>query len=175
MHALKSLLLLVLALSLAACGFHLRGSGESSQLPFRAIYVGGASPVVEPLQRYVRLSPGTTLLKSPAGAEAMIQIEQEKTDKVIRTLSSAGKVLEYELRYSVIYSVHSGSGATLMESLEVPVRRYLTYSDAELYGKGAEEELLMKDMRNDIAQQIVRRVALYKPTPQQLSSQPAAQ
>jgi outer membrane lipopolysaccharide assembly protein LptE/RlpB len=76
--------------------------------------------------------------------------------------------------YSVIYSVHSGSGATLMESLEVPVRRYLTYSDAELYGKSAEEDLLMKDMRNDIAQQIVRRVALYKPTPQQLSSQPAA-
>lgn len=173
MQAFKSLLLM-LALSLSACGFHLRGSGESSQLPFSAIYVGGSSPVVEPLQRYVRLSPGTTLMKAPTGAEALIQIEQEKTDKVIRTLSSSGKVLEYELRYSVIYSVHAANGEVLLDSLEVPVRRYLTYSDAELYGKGAEEELLMKDMRNDIAQQIVRRVALYKPTPAQLSSRPAA-
>jgi len=171
MHALKFLLLLVLALSLAACGFHLRGSGESSQLPFRAIYVGGASPVVEPLQRYVRLSPGTTLLKSPAGAEAMIQIEQEKTDKVIRTLSSAGKVLEYELRHSISYRLRGPGGATLLPSADIQSKRYLTYHDSELYGKGAEEELLIKDMRNDLAQQIVRRIALFKPTAKQQSSQ----
>ena len=171
MSPLRNLTLAVVTFALAGCGFHLRGSGESSQLPFRAMYVEGGSPVVEPLKRYVRLSPGTRLTDTPAEAEAVIAIESDSSEKVIRSLSASGKVLEYELRHSISYRLRGPGGATLLPSADIQSKRYLTYHDSELYGKGAEEELLIKDMRNDLAQQIVRRIALFKPTAKQQSSQ----
>lgn len=171
MSLLRNLTLTTVAVALAGCGFHLRGSGESSQLPFRAMYVEGGSPVAEQLKRHVRLSPGTRLTDTPAEAEAVIAIESDNSEKVIRSLSAAGKVLEYELRHSVSYSLRGPGGMSLLPVADIQSKRYLTYSDAELYGKGAEEELLIKDMRNDLAQQIVRRIALFRPTAQQQSSQ----
>ena len=170
MTLLRNLALASLAATLTGCGFHLRGSGESSQLPFHAIYVEGSGPVCEPLKRQVRLSPGTRLTDAPQQAEAIIAVNNDRSEKVIRSISASGKVLEYELRQRVSYSLRGPGGAPLLPAAEIQSKRYLTYSDAELYGKGAEEELLIRDMHNDLAQQIVRRIAMFRPNTQQQSS-----
>jgi len=39
----------------------------------------------------------------------------------------------------------------------------MTYSDAEILAKEQEEQLLFRDMRSDMVQQILRRLASAKP------------
>jgi LPS-assembly lipoprotein len=41
----------------------------------------------------------------------------------------------------------------------VQLAREVTYNDAEILAKEAEEQLLFRDMQNDMVQQVMRRLA----------------
>jgi LPS-assembly lipoprotein len=45
----------------------------------------------------------------------------------------------------------------------VQLTRDVTYNDAEILAKEAEEQLLFRDMQTDMVQQILRRLAAAKP------------
>src|ERR1039457_20484 len=88
---LRSLLVLLLALSLAACGFHLRGLAN---LPFQSVYISGSASIVEDLKKSFS-SSGVKVLPSPEGAQALVEFLSETNEKRILSLSGGGKVSEY--------------------------------------------------------------------------------
>ena len=49
------------------------------------------------------------------------------------------------------------------EPITVMTRREFSYTDSQVLGKEQEEQLLFRDMREDAATQIVRRLAALKP------------
>jgi LPS-assembly lipoprotein len=145
---------------LAACGFQLRGDVV---IPFRDIYIAAPanSPVAADLTR--KLQATNTKLAASAGvADGRLAIVDEFRDKIILSLSAAGRVIEYQLRLRVAYQLTDTKGAVLIERSEVNLLRNMSYDDAFVLAKAQEEALLFKDMQNDVVQQILRRLSRVK-------------
>ena len=154
-------LVLGLALAVAACGFRLRGAAE---LPFQALYVPGANTGIGlDLKRNIEAGTGAKVLDTPAGADAVLVFTQEAREKEILSLTSTGRVREFQLRYRVGFRVHDGKGANYVPPSVVQLTRDVTYNDAEILAKEAEEQLLFRDMQADMVQLIMRRLAAAKP------------
>ena len=154
-------LLVALALAVASCGFHLRGTAE---LPFRSLYVPGANTGIGlDLKRNIQAGTGAKVVDTPATADAVLEFTQEAREKEILSLTSTGRVREFQLRYRVGFRVHDGKGANYVPPSVVQLTRDVTYNDAEILAKEAEEQLLFRDMQADMVQQIMRRLAAAKP------------
>lgn len=163
----KRTLLAAMALTplLGACGFRLRGVPN---FVFRSIYVqaGRGSPVGTLLRRNLESSSDKlTVVKdpdSPDTAEVICQVISELQQRVIIGSNVAGQVREIELRLLVNFSLRTPGGDAVIEPTEIRQIRNVTYNETNALSKAAEEEMLNKDMRNDIVQQIIRRLAAVK-------------
>ena len=146
---------------LAGCGFQPRGQ---AQLPFETIYIPGSSSLAIELRRNVTAASKTRLVDSPGTAQAVFGFTQETREKTILTFTSAGRVNEYRLRYRVGFRVTDAKGAQVyLPTNEILLTRDMTYNDAQVIAKEAEEALLYRDMQTDMVQQILRRLVAAKP------------
>ena len=164
-RVLRRLLTLALlasaALAVAGCGFQLRGQ---AQLPFDTLYIPGSTPLVVELKRNLAAASKTRLVESPGDAQAVLGFTQESRDKVILSFNTAGRVSEYQLRYRVGFRVTDAKGRQVyLPTNEVLLTRDVSYSDAQVLAKEAEEALLYRDMQSDMVQQILRRLVAAKP------------
>ena len=90
-HFASLLSLSVIAMTLAGCGFHLRGQAN---LPFETMYINGPASFTTPLSRSVRAGSTTRLVTNPKEAEVTLQILGEARERSILSLSGAGRVQE---------------------------------------------------------------------------------
>jgi LPS-assembly lipoprotein len=157
-------LTLVLAMTLCACGFQLRGSNGQTTLPFKTVYVGfpETSPVGIELKRYIRASGDTSVVTDPKAAQAVLELLSETREKVILTLNSQGRVREYSLIYKLRFQVKDGKGGELMAPTEIALKRDITFNESQVMAKEKEEEMLYRDMQSDLVQQILRRLTALK-------------
>lgn len=155
-----ALLALVTAGGLAACGFHLRGDFN---VPFASVFVSttGASQIANVLKRELTNSP-TRLMTSAKDADAQLNISAEKRERIILSLSGAGRVREYQLKISVRYQLVDSKGVVAIPTSEIQLQRIMTYDDSQVIAKQQEEALLYKDMEQDAASQILRRMTAIK-------------
>ncbi len=162
MRALLHSVVVVLALALTACGFQLRGSYS---LPYESIYIGVAdvSVIGAGLKRQIRAS-GTRLADSAKDAQATFLQTAEAKEPIILSLSSAGRVREKRLRYRYGYRVVDDKGRDLVAPGVIELNRDVTYADSDVLAKTQEEELLWRDMENDLVQQLMRRLSMTKPS-----------
>lgn len=162
MRVLLHSVVVVLALALTACGFQLRGSYS---LPYESIYIGVAdvSVIGAGLKRQIRAS-GTRLADSAKDAQATFLQTAEAKEPIILSLSSAGRVREKRLRYRYGYRVVDDKGRDLVAPGVIELNRDVTYADSDVLAKTQEEELLWRDMENDLVQQLMRRLSMTKPS-----------
>ena len=78
------------------------------------------------------------------------------------SLTGAGRVREFRLRYRVGFRVHDGKGNNYVPQSTLELTRDVTYDDADVLAKESEEQLLYRDMQGDMVQQIMRRLAAAK-------------
>jgi LPS-assembly lipoprotein len=148
-------------LLLAGCGFRLRGTAH---VPFETIHVPGAtSGIALDLKRNIEAGTRARVVDDPKAAQALLQVTEEARSREILSLTSAGRVREFQLRYRVGFRVHDGKGGEFVPVSVIQLTRDMTYSDAEILAKEQEEQLLFRDMRTDMVQQILRRLASAKP------------
>jgi LPS-assembly lipoprotein len=161
---LAALLLSVLVLSAAGCGFRLRGTAE---VPFQRLYVAGATGgIALDLKRQIQAGTNAKVLDDPREADAILQFSQELRDKEILSLTGTGRVREFRLNYRVGFRLHDGKGADYVPQSMIVLSRDVTFNDSEVLAKEAEEALLFRDMQTDMVQQIMRRIAVStKPVP----------
>ena len=153
----------VVLVVLSGCGFQLRGAYS---LPYESIYLAtGDSVVGAGLKRQIRASGGTRVAESAAEAQVTFLPAGELRDTVILSLSSAGRVRERRLRYRYAYRIVDATGRDLVPQNYVELNRDVTYADSTTLAKTQEEELLWRDMENDLAQQLMRRLVMAKPKP----------
>lgn len=146
----------------AGCGFQLR---RLDGIPFANLYLDApAGSVVGQRIRNTLISSKTTrLTATPGQAEATLSIGPEERSKTILSLSGAGRVTEYRLGLLLTYSITSRDGRVLAEPETIDLSRDLTYDDSQLLAKGAEEQLLYRDMEESATQRILRRLRNLKP------------
>jgi LPS-assembly lipoprotein len=157
---LKKLLLIVLAL-LAGCGFQLRGAQD---VPFHALYIPNASAgIALDLKRNIEAGTDAKVVSDPKAADAILELSNERREKIILSLSGTGRVREFRLRYSVNFRVHDGKGRDFVPLGTVQLSRDVTFNDTEILAKESEEQLLFRDMQSDMVQQLLRRLAAAQP------------
>jgi LPS-assembly lipoprotein len=152
---------LIFAFLLAACGFHLRGD---TALPFSTLYVSGPpnSSIVNDLKRRVTESGMVQLTEKPEAAEVALQILGDTREKVILSLSSAGKVREFQLRHRVSFKLGSADTLAGAQASEILLNRTVSFNDAQILAKESEEAILYRDMERDVVQQLLYRLAAVK-------------
>ena len=175
----RAVLALGLTVLLSACGFHLRGSNGSFMLPFATMYIGlpETSPLAIDLKRYIRAIGSTEVVDTKDGADAILDVltdpERNRT-KTILSLNSNGRVSEYQLGYSINFRVLDKAGNQLLAPTTISLNRPITFNESQVLAKETEEAQLYRDMRNDLVQQIMRRLAAIKPVLPAMSVAPVA-
>jgi LPS-assembly lipoprotein len=156
----RAFISLVLACTLGACGFALRGSYE---LPYSTIRVTSTgNSVVAGLIRRDLADSKTKVVAPPTPADAALNIIEERRDRQILSLSGAGRVREYELRMKVSYQFVDGRGQVIIPTSEILLKRTFAYDDTRVIAKQQEEAMLYQDMERDATGQILRRMIAVK-------------
>jgi LPS-assembly lipoprotein len=156
----RQVVLTPLVLLLAGCGFRLRGTAE---VPFETVFVPGATGgIALDLKRNIQAGTKARVVDEAKAADAVLEFTEESRLKEILSLTSAGRVREFQLRYRVGFRVHDGKGGEYVPPSTIQLTRDVTFNDAEILAKEAEEQLLFRDMQADMVQQIMRRLAASK-------------
>lgn len=161
---MRAFTVLLAGLTLAGCGFQLRGS---AQLPFSTLNIGlpESSSLRADMARTITSSSQTRIVDDPREAQAVLLVLVDTQAKHILSLSSAGRVREYELVRNFIFQVNDASGQPLIPRSQIVMRRDISFNDDQVLSKEAEEALLWRDMQNDLMQQLLRRLAAARPKP----------
>jgi LPS-assembly lipoprotein len=166
LRSLPHLLVLALAaMSLAGCGFHLRGQ---EPMPFKSIYVDTGNPKTSFIGYLRRDFERSQVAQAAAAnaAEVVLQIVSESSELQILTLDSSGRVTEYRLIYRVSLRAYDHNKQNWIPAIVMEMHRDYFYDDSQVLAKTSEQNLLAESMYSEMAQQIVRRLSLAKPQPQ---------
>jgi LPS-assembly lipoprotein len=159
---LQTLLLVGATVSVAACGFHLRGAIDFA---FDTVAVtpetGGA--VAPELIRILgdRIRPVAPTPDQPP-PQVIVDILSEAREKSVVGTNSSGQVREFQLRLRVKFRLRTPAGVELIAPTEIALQRDISFNETAVLAKEAEEVLLYRDMQTDIVQQLVRRLAAVK-------------
>ena len=156
---MRRLILCLFIVLLAGCGFHLRGQVA---LPYSTLHISGpsASSVSNSLKRVLR-SSGVRLVDRQEDAELTLVILSDVREKSILSLSAAGRAQEYELRQRLNYRIIT-AGEPDLPAGKILSQRSISFNDAQVLAKESEENLLYRDMENDVVQQLLRRLQAVK-------------
>ena len=151
-------LLLFFCLGLAACGFQLRSSWS---LPYESLYldIPAQSEFGAQLKRTLRGSQATRVADRAEDAEAVFRPTGEARERKVITYSSGGRVREVQLIYRYSFRIVDRQGSDMIAPATIVMSRDMTYDEANALAKSAEEDLIWRDMMNDLTQQIMRQLA----------------
>ena len=154
--------IVLIAMTLSSCGFQLRGQAA---IPYKTIFIEtvGYSQFASDLERAIRSGSQTKIVSRRAEAEAVLKITGELQENRILSLSSGGKVREFDLRYRVSYRLTDRAGVDLAQPGTIELHRDMTYDDTQVLAKESEQLLLYRDMKADAVQQMLRRLSAAKP------------
>ena len=145
----------------AGCGFQLR---RLDGMPFASLYLDAppGSVVAQRIRSALTANKHVRLADRVDEAEAVLKLSQEERTKTILSLSGAGRVTEYRLGLRLTYSISTRDERMLAEPENIELNRDMTYDDSQLLAKGAEEQLLYRDMDDSAARRILRRLQSLK-------------
>jgi LPS-assembly lipoprotein len=148
------------SVTLAACGFQLRGSTE---LPFSRIALEGfaaRSPLADELRR--TLSQSAEVVATPAQAQVVLHALTERRERSVVASTTAGQVRELQLRVRLEFRLTTPGGRELIPTTELLQTRDMSYSESVALAKEYEEAQLVRSMQTDIVGQLMRRLAHVK-------------
>jgi LPS-assembly lipoprotein len=156
---MKRLSIFALILLTTACGWHLRGTmalpTTIEQLHVRAddLY----SPLVVELQQRLS-SAGVVLAPAPAGAPYTLAITEQLQDSRVAGVGVDSLASSYEVTLEVRYDILRFVGEPVAKDLSSVVTRSYE-ADVAAAGAGAREEaMLLREMRAELVQQMLRRL-----------------
>ena len=157
---MKALLSLVGLLLLMGCGFQLRSWDLASAYRVARIesYVDNS---IERALRGAFESAGLAVVEEgEAEADLVLAIEREDFEQRSGMFAGDGRVAGYQLRLRVVYRATNASGESLVSSRTLLEERSFPLNRANIVGSDAEKRLLMREMREDIVERIVRTLSL---------------
>ena len=154
--------LAAMTLLLPGCGFALRGQAT---FPFDTLHVSANTPLAVELKRNIRSGSKTRLVDNPKEAQAVLAFTDEARDKQILAINNQGRVREFRLRYVLSFRISDEQGRNLLPVSTLSLYRDISFNDAQVLAKEAEEALLFRDMQTDMVQQLMRRLAAARAAP----------
>jgi LPS-assembly lipoprotein len=91
-------------------------------------------------------------------ADVIFDFLMELPEKIILSRTSTGAVREFQLRLRFRFRLRTRDGYELISDTELVQERIISFNESAALSKEAEEQLLYRDMRSDIVQQVLRRL-----------------
>ncbi len=146
-------------IALAGCGFELRRAPE---LRFSSLALAGFKPkstLADELRRQIGTSTTTVVVETPAQAQVVLEALTDAREKSVVASTAFGQVRELQLRSRFGFRLRTPQGRELIPATEILLSRDMSYSESAALAKEQEEEALYRSMQNDIAAQVLRRLA----------------
>ncbi len=154
---LQRALLLVLAMSLSACGFHLR---ENVKLPasIQKVHIAtGVGDFQRMLARALEVA-GVDVQDEggPGIAELRVPVATFTTD----TLTAGGysRITEYAVHYQVQFSVMDASGNMVIPNQRIDMQREYSYDATNTIGNASQVTEIQRSLNEDMVQAILFRL-----------------
>ncbi|MCC6716201.1 MAG: hypothetical protein IT496_13270 [Gammaproteobacteria bacterium] len=156
------LAVLIAAIGLSGCGYHLRGStGGDWQLG--RVYMKGGGATGAEVRRLLSLI-GVEFVSQAGQADTIITITRDTQERQVLSVDpKTGKVREYELIVDTSILAVSADGRVLLEDDDIALQRDYTFDETAALGKYEQEATLYREMRRDLAAAIVRRLQAAHP------------
>ena len=152
-------LALVLASLVAGCGFHLQGA-VTTPAEMQKTFI---EPVDEYSQFYRELrlalqSSGVQLVDSAEEATAVLSILADDTDQRVLSVSARNEPTEFEVYYTIAYSIVSGE-KVLLSPQDITLTNDYTYDTRLVLGKAHEETMLRDALVSDLVRVVLKQIS----------------
>jgi LPS-assembly lipoprotein len=150
---------MILASLTAACGFHLEGR---TPLPesMKSAYVQAndqQSDFVQSLRKAL-LTSGSRPPPGKDQASAVVYIVKDEVTRRVLSVSIINQPTEYEITYTVRFSVSAGDKELLIPQ-DVSATRSYSYEESLQLAKEHEESILRQAMAHDLADIVMRQLS----------------
>lgn len=156
----KIIACLFVCLTISACGWHLRGSvaeSDTSSAPInlRISAEDNYSPFLNSLRQSLRAHKITEV---SSAAPYTLTVGKEVMDKRTAGVGSNALTSAYEVILSVEYSIKHNAELLTAPKTKASISRTYSYNINNAATATQEEDLVLREMRRELAQQILRRI-----------------
>ena len=95
-------------------------------------------------------SRGVRVTEQRSEASAILKIQENELERRVLSVNTAGKVLEYELRQTLHFSVVTAANQPLLEVQEVTLSRDYLYSNTDILGKEREDLSVRQTLQRNL-------------------------
>ncbi|GAB2191241.1 LPS-assembly lipoprotein LptE [Sessilibacter sp. MAH2] len=175
MKPIQLILIILFMATLSACGWHLRGSVA---LPETLQTISLTQQNIDPvLSQTIRrnFEANNIQFATLEYASYALTLSDQKEERRVSAVSSDGLAERISLSISVNFLLQDKEGLTIGKPSVITVSRSYGFDRQNVAGKNAEEQLVKTELRNELAQQILRRyrfVALNRENDPQEESAP---
>ncbi|MBV2210209.1 MAG: hypothetical protein KUL77_11680 [Thermomonas sp.] len=145
---------------LAGCGFHLRKALRLPENlgPVRVTASDRYSPLADTLAEGLQRAGAVPAAEDTKDEVAILAIVSEQWADTPISMDQFGRAQEFTLRYAVIFSLKRADGEMLVPQQAIELSRDYLAPAVDSIGKTAERELLVRELRRDMAAAVLRRV-----------------
>jgi LPS-assembly lipoprotein len=156
----------ILYLILSGCGFHLRGTSSVALPPelstLRVTMGGKGYPPLLVEVRNALLALGNVRLTDDVSASVpVLRLHSESSASQVLAIDGSGRISAYLLNYRVDYSLIGADKKPLLQNQSVKLQREYGFDRLNVLASEKQSEFLQNEMRRDVAQQILRRLARF--------------
>ncbi len=144
---------------LAGCGFRLR---QPPVLAFTTLQLSGfapRSPLADTLRQRLAESASTRVVESLDQAQVVLEALADLRQRRVVASTAAAQVRTIQLATRFRFRLKTQAGRELIGPTEIVQQRDMSYDESLALAKEQEEALLYRGMQNDIASQVLRRLA----------------
>ncbi|TCD22805.1 hypothetical protein E0D86_09180 [Pseudomonas sp. IC_126] len=151
----RNLLVAGLALLLSACGFHLRGTGETS-FALEEINLQARNSHGETAKQLEELLKDNGVRVYP-GAPYTLDLVREQNQQRTASYTSSARSAEYELTSVLAYEFRGPQNTVLLQD-SVEVQKVYVHDSNNLISSDQEANQLRQEMRRELLQQLSMRI-----------------
>lgn len=156
--AVCALLIAVLALLIAGCGFHLRGAAVDASVTSAYVRADRSVAITNELTRVLRQS-GVEVLDSAEQASVVIDLlEQQQNDRTV-SYTDRATTAEIQLEQAVRFQIDGPEEKSLVAERWARATRTYLVDTRNLVGSNQQQRLLRAEIGTDLVQQIMRSLS----------------
>lgn len=152
-------ILLYLAFSLNACGFHLRGSG-TLRPEIKQVFIDEAYLKTDFGRKLNQalLGRGANIVEQKEAASSVLKLSEPKNTRRLLSVNQLAQARDYSLFSKVRFSLSTPKGELLLKEQTVEVRRELVADPNNVLGTDQEAERLFVEMEQELVQALLMRL-----------------
>ena len=129
------------------------------------VTMGGASypPLLVEMRNALLALGGVKLTEDVSADVPVLQLHSESSETQVLAIDSSGRISAYLLNYRVDYSLVGPDKKLLLPRQPVKLQREYGFDRLNVIASEKQSEFLQSEMRRDVAQQILRRLARFSP------------